>query len=155
MRDVFTGHDTATDREKLRLIEDRISDFLIQMDLDPDRTGEGIFLFKHGSTLVMMSIFEQEGHHWVRLVATMLAGVTPSMDLLARLLQLNTEVLLGAFLLFEDGTLAFSHTLLADRLGYEEFELALSYVAQVGDDYDEELQGMAGGLRAEDILRGS
>jgi hypothetical protein len=137
---------------KLLLLADRVSDFLLQMDLDPDRTGEGIFLFKHGSTVVMMSIFEQDGHGWVRFVATMLAEVTPSMDLLARLLRLNTEVLLGAFLLFDDGTLAFSHTLLADRLAFEEFEYALTYVAQVGDDYDEELQGIAGGLRAEDIL---
>lgn len=150
-----TSSDAASARERLRLLEDRISDFLIQMDLDPDRTGEGIFLFKHGSTVVMMSLFEQDGHRWVRFVATMLAGVTPSMGLLARLLQLNTEVLLGAFLLFEDGTLAFSHTLLGDKLDFEEFEFALAYVAQVGDDYDEELQGMAGGLRAEDILRGS
>ncbi len=138
----------------MRLLEDRISAFLIDMDLDPDRTGQGIFLFKHGSTVVMMSLFEQDDHLWVRFVATMLAGVTPSMGLLTRLLQLNTEVLLGAFLLFEDGTLAFSHTLLGDKLDFVEFEYALSYVAQVGDDYDEELQGIAGGLRAEDILRG-
>lgn len=145
---------TPTPAERMRLLEDRISAFLIDMDLDPDRTGQGIFLFKHGSTVVMMSLFEQDDHLWVRFVATMLAGVTPSMGLLTRLLQLNTEVLLGAFLLFEDGTLAFSHTLLGDKLDFVEFEYALSYVAQVGDDYDEELQGIAGGLRAEDILRG-
>ncbi len=138
----------------LRALADRIGDFLIRMDVDTERTDEGIFFFKHGSTVVMMSIFEQDGHRWVRFVATMLADVHPSMDLLGRLLRLNTEVLLGAFLLFEDGTLAFSHTLLGDHLDFEEFEYALHYVAQVGDDYDEELQAVAGGLRAEEILRG-
>jgi hypothetical protein len=138
----------------LHALADRIGDFLVRMDLDTERTEEGIFFFKHGSTVVMLSIFQQDNHRWVRFVATMLAEVTPSMELLARLLRLNTEVLLGAFLLFEDGTLAFSHTLLGDHLDFEEFEYALTYVAQVGDDYDEELQVIAGGLRAEDILRG-
>lgn len=125
------------------------------MDLDPDRTGEGIFLFKHGSTVVMMSVFEQEERCWVRFVATVLAEVTPSVDLLTRLLRLNTEVIAGAFLLFDDGTLGFAHTLMAEKLDFEEFSWGLNYVAAVGDDYDEELQGIAGGLRAEDILEGA
>ena len=137
-----------------KALADRVGDYLLRMEVDTERTDEGIFFFRQGSTVVMMSVFEQENHRWVRLVATMLADVTPSMELLARLLRLNTEVLLGAFLLFEDGTLAFSHTLLGDHLDFEEFECALTYVAQVGDDYDEELQALAGGRRAEDILLG-
>lgn len=138
----------------LRALADRVADYLGRMEIDTETTDEGIFFFKHGSTVVMMSIFEQDNHRWVRFVATMLADVTPSMELLARLLRLNTDVLLGAFLLFEDGTLAFSHTLLGDHLDFEEFAYALTYVAQVGDDYDEDLQVLAGGRRAEDILLG-
>lgn len=139
---------------ELTRLRDRVVDYLARLDLDLDPDGQGIFLFKHGSTVVLISLFELDGHRWVRFVATVLTHVTPSMDLLGRLLRMNTEVVLGAFLLFDDGTVAFSHTLLADQLDFEEFDCALSYVAQVGDDYDEELQSIAGGLRAEDVLLG-
>lgn len=138
----------------LRALADRVADYLGRMETDTETTDEGIFFFKHGSTVLMVSAFEQDNHRWVRFVATMLADVAPSMELLARLLRMNTDVLLGAFLLFEDGTLAFSYTLLGDHLDFEEFEYALTYVARVGDDYDEDLQALAGGRRAEDILLG-
>lgn len=134
-------------------LDERVSAFLTRMDLDVDRSDDGLLLFRHGSTVVMISTYARDGHVWVRMVATLLADVTPSMALLGRLLRLNTEVLLGAFLLFDDNTLAFAHTLLADRLDFEAFEYAVTYVSRVGDDYDEELQSVAGGVRAEDILR--
>ena len=107
--------------------------------------------------LIMMDLFGLT-QFWRRadrrVLATMLAGVHPSIDLLTRLLQLNTEVLLGSFLLFEDGTLVFSYTMMGEAIEFAAFEFALRYVAQVGDDYDEELQSIAGGMRAEDILLG-
>ena len=55
--------------------------------------------------------------------------------------------------MFEDGTLAFSATLLGNNLDFDEFEKTLRYVAQVSDDYDDELQMLGGGLRAEDVLK--
>ena len=60
-------------------------------------------------------------------------------------------MLFGAFILYSD-TLCFSATLLGDKLDFEEFETALDYVAQVSDDYDDPLQEVAGGHRAEDLL---
>jgi hypothetical protein len=100
----------------------------------------------------MVSLFEDAEHTYVRFASAMLTGVRPQLELVMRILRLNTEVLFGAFLLFEDDTLSFTHTILGDRLDFEEFSHALEYVARVSDNHDEELQALAGGKRAEDIL---
>lgn len=136
----------------LRQLADQVSDFLVQMDLDPDRNAEGIFLLKYGSTVVMISVFADGEHRYVRFASTMLAGVRPQLDLVTRILRLNTEVLFGAFLLFEDDTLSFTHTLLGDDLRFEDFRHALAYVARVSDDHDEALQELGGGQRAADLF---
>lgn len=138
--------------ERLRVLVDRVSDFLVQMDVDPDRNGEGFFLLRYGSTVVMISLFEDRERVYVRFASTVLANVEPSLDLITRVLRLNTEVLFGAFLLFEDDTLSFTHTLLADTLDFDAFQHTLAYVARVSDDHDEALQAIGGGLRAEEIL---
>jgi hypothetical protein len=138
--------------DRLRQLADRVSDFLVRMDIDPDRNGEGIFLLKYGSTVVMISIFEDDDHSFVRFASTLLSGARPQLELVMRLLRMNTEVLFGAFLLFEDDTVSFTHTLLGDALPFEQFLHALEYVARVSDDHDEELQALAGGQRAEEIL---
>jgi hypothetical protein len=139
--------------ERLSRTVDRISDFLVRMDIDPDRNEEGLFLVRWGSTVVILHAFEDGTHTYVRMASTLLSGVRPQLELVMRIFRLNTEVLLGAFLLFEDDTLAFTHTLPADRLEFETFAHVLRYVAKVSDDHDEELQALAGGLRAEDVLQ--
>lgn len=138
--------------DRLRELADRVSDYLVRMDLDPDRSPEGIFMLRYGSTVVMVSLFEDGTHTYVRFASTMLAGVEPKLELVTRILRLNTEVLFGAFLLFEDDTVSFTHTLLGDHIDFEEFRHALAYVARVSDDHDESLQALAGGARAEDLL---
>ena len=117
-----------------------------------------MFWFKYGSTVVMIRLFENEDERgrstFVRFVSTLLTDVDMSQALIERVLNLNTEVLFGTFLLFpEDRTLAFAATILGDKLDLEEFETALRYVARVSDDYDDVLQELAGGQRAEDLLR--
>jgi hypothetical protein len=140
--------------DRLRHLAGRVSDFLVRLDIDPDRNTEGIFLLKFGSTVVMISLFDEGEQTYVRLASTLLTGVRPQLELVMRLLRMNTEVLFGAFLLFEDDTVSFTHTLLGDGLGFEEFAHTLRYVARVSDDHDEELQALAGGQRAEEILAG-
>jgi hypothetical protein len=141
--------------DRLSHLADRVGDYLVRLDIDPDRNPEGIFLLKFGSTVVMVSLFEDADHAYVRLASTLLTGVRPQLELVMRLLRMNTEVLFGAFLLFEDDTVSFTHTLRGDSLTFEDFEHALRYVARVSDDHDEELQSIAGGQRAEDILAGN
>ena len=108
--------------------------------------------FTYGSTVVMVSLFEQGDATYCRFASIMLKDFEPTLELLQRVLRLNTEVLFGSFLLFEDGTLSFSATLLGNHLDHEEFERTLQYVAQVSDDYDDELQALVGGKRAIDVL---
>lgn len=133
-------------------LSDRVSDYLGRLGLESDRNQEGIHLLRYGSTVVMISIFRDQEHVYVRFAATVLVGAQPKLELVTRLLRLNTEVLFGAFLLFEDDTVAFAHTVLGDHLDFESFHHVLEYVARVSDDHDEELQVIGGGERAEDVL---
>ena len=80
----------------------------------------------------------------------MLKDFEPSLEL-PTTCTTNTEVLFGSFLLFEDNTLSFL-VLLGNDLDFREFEKTLSYVAKVSDDYDDQLQSMGGGKRAQDVL---
>ena len=140
-------------KSRLQLLEEKVNTYLGQMELSPEHSEEGLYLFKYGSTVVMISLFEESTDSFVRFASVMLKDFEPSLELLQRLLRLNTEVLFGSFLLFEDNTLSFSATLLGDHLDYPEFEKTLRYVAKVSDDYDDELQALGGGQRASDVLR--
>lgn len=137
---------------RLQILEERVKAYLAEMELDPAQSEDGLYLFKYGSTVVMITLFEEDEETFCRFVAIVLKDFQPTLELLHRILRLNTEVLFGAFQLFEDGTLAFSTTLLGNNLDFDEFEKTLRYVARVSDDYDDELQVLGGGLRAEDVL---
>ncbi|HHO54134.1 MAG TPA: YbjN domain-containing protein [Deltaproteobacteria bacterium] len=140
---------------RLKMLEERVNAYLGEMELVPSQSEDGLYLFKYGSTVVMISLFEEGDDTFVRFASIMLKDFEPSLELLQRILRLNTEVLFGSFLLFEDNTLSFSATLLGNHLDYDEFERTLRYVAKVSDDYDDELQALGGGQRAEDVLGGA
>lgn len=139
--------------ERLQILEERVKAYLAEMGLEPEQSDDGLYLFKYGSTVVMISLFEESEDTFCRFASIMLKDFDPTLELLHRILRLNTEVLFGSFLLFEDNTLSFSATLLGNHLDFAEFEKTLRYVAKVSDDYDDELQSLGGGKRAEDVLR--
>lgn len=138
---------------RLQILAERVDSYLAEMGLEPEQSEDGLYLFKYGSTVVMVSLFEEGEDTFCRFASIMLKDFEPTLELLHRILRLNTEVLFGAFLLFEDNTLSFSSTLLGNHLDFDEFEKTLRYVAKVSDDYDDELQRVGGGQRAEDVLR--
>jgi len=138
--------------DRLSLLEERVGAYLGEMGLDADQTDEGLYLFRSGSTVVMISLFECDQDTFCRFASILLKDFEPSLELLQRLLRLNTEVLYGSFLLFEDNTLSFSATLLGNHLDFDDFSKTLRYVARVSDDFDDELQALGGGLRASDVL---
>ena len=139
--------------KRLEILEERVKSYLGEMELVPEQSEDGLYLFKYGSTVVMISLFEEEEDTFVRFASIMLKDFEPTLELLHRILRLNTEVLFGSFLLFEDNTLSFSATLLGNHLDFDEFAKTLRYVAKVSDDYDDELQNLGGGMRAEDVLK--
>ncbi len=138
---------------RMQILEERVTTYLGNMELTPEQSEDGLYLFKYGSTVVMISLFDEAEDTFCRFASIMLKDFEPSLELLHRILRLNTEVLFGSFLLFEDNTLSFSHTLLGNHMDYDEFERSLRYVAKVSDDYDDELQALGGGQRAEDVLK--
>ncbi len=138
---------------RLQILEERVDAYLGEMNLSPEHSDDGLYLFKYGSTVVMISLFEDADETFVRFASVMLKDFEPSLELLQRILRLNTEVLFGSFLLFEDNTLSFSATLMGNHLDYDEFDKALRYVAKISDDYDDELQSLGGGQRAVDVLQ--
>lgn len=101
---------------------------------------------------MMLSLFESNEDTFCRFVSIVLKDVEPTLELLHRILKLNTEVLFGSFILFDDNTLSFSATVLGNNLDFDEFATTLRYVASISDDYDDVLQDLAGGERAEDFL---
>lgn len=138
--------------ERLDKLGERVRTYLGDMGIEADQTDDHICLFKYGSTVVMISLFEDGDDTFCRFASIMLRDFEPTLELLQRILRLNTEVLFGSFLLFEDNTLSFSATLLGNHLDFDEFDKTLRYVAQVSDDYDDELQAIGGGQRAEDVM---
>ena len=134
------------------ILAERVKAYLGEMELEPDQSEDGLYLFKYGSTVVMISLFEDGDDTFCRFASIMLKDFQPTLELLHKILRLNTEVLFGSFLLFEDNTLSFSATLLGNHLDFDEFQTTLRYVAKVSDDYDDELQAMGGGHRAQDVL---
>ena len=113
---------------RLQILEERVQNYLGEMGLTPEQSGDGLYLFKYGSTVVMISLFESGEDTFCRFASILLKDFEPSLDLLQRILRLNTEVLFGTFLLFEDNTLSFSATLLGNHLDFDEFAKTLRYV---------------------------
>ena len=137
--------------DRIDSLQSRVSNYLARMGLEAQPDNNGLFLFKYGTTAVMVNLFESEENTFVRFASTLLTGVAPNVGLVRRILRLNAEVLFGSFLLFEDNTLSFAATLLGNDLDFKEFETALRYVARVSDDYDDFFQEIAGGDRAFDV----
>ncbi len=138
--------------DRLDQLSATVDEFMLRLGVDSDVTADGFWSARFGSTVVLISVFEDEGHAYVRLASIVLVGAQTTLDLLSRLLRLNSEARFGAFQLFDDQTIAFTHTFSGEQLSFPVFEGALRYVARVGDDHDEELQSLVGGERAEDVI---
>lgn len=140
----------------LKLLRQQIHVWLGQLGLETESEAESeeLVVLKNGSTLVMVSTFEADGQTFCRVAAVLLHEVEASLELLRHLLRLNTEVLMGSFLLFETNTLAFSATLLGNNLDDEAFLTTLNYVAHISDTFDDLLHGLGGGRRGVDLVSG-
>ena len=121
------------------------------MEMQAKATDDGIYMLRYGSTAVVMRLIQDTvtEKRFLRFSAATVTDV-----LLREVIRLNNEVLFGSFRLFDDHTLRFSTTILADHLDYEEFETALTYVLRISDEYDDVLQALVGGNRATDLLGG-
>lgn len=133
-------------------LEDRVTALLVDLGLPPGPQGHGLFAFRHGRTVLLVSVFEAGGLGWVRVATPLLKDFRPNLELVTRILRMNTEVLLGGFLIFEDDTLTFSVTLAGEGLEERAFGLAVDHVARISSACGEELQAIAGGRLASELL---
>ncbi len=152
VNDSVTGNGLPGAESRLQRLEKRVDTYLRRMGVEPKRSPDGLYFFKYGSTVVMMSLLEDELGTYVRCASTLLKDFEPSCELMTRLLRLNAEVRFGAFLLLGEDTISFAATILGDDLDFEELRKTLEYVARTSDDYDDILQEEFGGKRASDIL---
>lgn len=140
------------DEPNLEKLGDRIVEYLVEMDIDTDAPATGPFLLRFGDAVILVSLFRNEGVPWVRIASTLLKDFRPGLELVTRVLRLNTEVLLGSFLLFEDDTLVFAATLPGEDLSSAQFRTVLDYVARVADRFGEELWELSGGVKVSTVL---
>ena len=131
----------------------QIETFLQRMNLLAEGEQAHLKLLKFGSTVVMLSLIETEEDACCQFTCIVLKECTPTPQLLEMILELNQDVQVGSFLLLDDATLIYSASLPGEGLTFDDFEKTLNYVAQVADDYDDPLQDVAGGLRAQDLLQ--
>ena len=112
------------------------------------------FYLKYGSTVLEISIHPyEEDDAVIEVLAFCVKGVQPSLELSSELLELNTEVVLGAFSM-KDDEIFFSHSFLGRRLRPEQFIASLEIVASTSDEYDEQIVAKFGGETAIERLRG-
>ena len=133
-----------------------IEGYPARMEMPAKATDDGIYMLRYGSTAVVIRLIQDTvtEKRFARFSATTLSDFDVTNVLLREVIRLNNEVLFGSFRLFEDHTLSFSTTILADHLDYEEFETSLTYVLRISDEYDDILQALVGGNRATDLLGG-
>ncbi|HUP45313.1 MAG TPA: YbjN domain-containing protein [Thermoanaerobaculia bacterium] len=112
------------------------------------------FYLKYGSTVLEVSIFPWEDDDAViEVLAFCVKGVEPTPDLMRELLELNSEVVLGAFSMVGN-EIFFSHSFLGRRLRPEQLIASLDMVASTSDEYDEQIVAKYGGETALEVLRG-
>jgi len=111
------------------------------------------FHLKYGSTVLEISIDPyEEDDAVVEVLAFCVQGVEPTFELMRELLRLNAEVPFGAFSMV-DNDIFFSHSFLGRRLRPEQLIASLQHVANISDEYDEQLVGAYGGETAVERMR--
>jgi len=111
------------------------------------------FYLKYGSTVLEISIEPfQEDDAIVEVLAFCVQGVEPTFELMQELLRLNSDVPFGAFSMVGHD-IFYSHAVLGRRLRPEQLIASLEIVADVSDEYDEQLVAKYGGETALERLR--
>jgi hypothetical protein len=111
------------------------------------------FYLKYGSTVLEVSIHAyEEDDAVVEILAFCVQGVEPTFELMRELLEINSEVPIGAFSLVGQDVF-YSHSFLGRRLRPEQLIASLDSVASVSDLYDERLVARYGGETALERMR--
>ncbi len=140
----------------LEMIDKTIGDVQIFLDKDfPDHLsfGNGTFTISRGSTQVMIIVRPFTANETsVECISQVVTGADISPELMNFLLRKNAELHFGAFGLYFDNTVTFSHSIAGTSLDENELINTLNAVAIIADHYDDKIMELAGGKRAADLL---
>ncbi len=116
---------------------------------------DGSYIVKQGagSTLVSIQPMNWKSRTLVKIVAPLAVQITTtSGELGLWLAQKNNALMFGRFSLdLPRSAVWLEHILLGDYLDADELLAAVSQVALLADEYDEQVAAMAGGKRAADV----
>ena len=141
---------TKSQEEVYRAVKSHLDDLVEEHFDDAEHCD---FYLKYGSTVLEISIEPYEDDDAVvEILAFCVQDVEPSHELMRELLQLNSEVALGAFSLVGRDVF-YSHSFLGRRLQAEQLIASLEIVATISDEYDEQIVQKYGGVTALDSLR--
>jgi hypothetical protein len=127
--------------------------WLRRMGVPSDTSSPGPWWIRFDGSLVAIDLVESGGEAYTRIAALIATNTSASLDLISRLLALNNQMLMGAFRLLDDGTLAFSCTCVLDENAFESFRKTLEYVAQIGERFGPELQALGAGRDVLSLLK--
>ncbi|MDC1068469.1 hypothetical protein OAQ99_04850 [Candidatus Kapabacteria bacterium] len=115
--------------------------------------GNGQFTISRGSTQVMILVRPFTNKETsVECISQVVTGANITPELMSFLLRKNAELHFGAFGLYFDNTITFSHTIAGTNLDESELVTTLNAVAVISDHYDDKIVEIAGGKRATDLL---
>ena len=108
-----------------------------------------VLFVQHGSAIVSVAVNPLKIHSSVvTCYSWVVTEPRLTQDLRHYLLTTNYRLALGGFALDGDGDVVLKHVLLGDRLTEYEFKTALITIADLADEYDDEIVERFGGLRA-------
>jgi hypothetical protein len=118
---------------------------------DPRRP---LIFVRHGSAIVSVAVNALELHSsLVTCYSWVVTEPALSDELRQYLLATNYRLPLGGFALDGDGDIVLRHVLLGDTITEHEFKTALITIADLADQYDDEIVDRFGGYRASDRPR--
>jgi hypothetical protein len=116
------------------------------------------FWMREGSTIIHIVPDESKTPPQLLVLARVVEGARIDLELTRKLLALNFDLAYGAFALDPSGTIIFSTTIVGgEHMDKTEFEMAVSAVALIADEYDNKIISTHGGKTAitviEEMLR--
>ena len=141
---------TQCQEEVYRQVKNYLDDLVEEHFDDADHCD---FYLRYGSTVLEISIDPyEEDDAVIAILAFCVQGAEPTFELMQELLDLNSEVPLGAFSMCGQD-IFYSHSFLGRRLRPEQLIASLDSVASISDLYDERLVAKYGGETALERLR--
>lgn len=109
------------------------------------------FVISKGSAVVNVSVKPwHEEDCIVQALAHVVTGARMTPELIKFLLRENSRAPFGAFGLYFDDTITFSHSVAGTNLDLNELGITVRHVAFMADEYDDLIRDIAGGRRAVD-----